>query len=137
MHCSMSRGLTKQGCYRPRRRILNTRSCWGPQVELWGLPAVLRGRTAPDTCHTAGLTHTCQGTMGWSPPHSLRGLLGLPQDHSPAQLLQKGQSLSPSSHIPGVSEGEKRCPESGAGALSLLSPCDSAALGIRGSCAAG
>lgn len=40
-------------------------------------------------------------------------------------------------HIPGMSEGEKRCPERGQGVLSLLSPCGSAASRMRGSCTAG
>lgn len=97
VRCSMSRGLTKWGCCRPRRRILNMRSCCGPQEELWGLPAVLWGRRTSGTCHTAGLALTWEGTMLWSLLHSPHGYPGLATKSQPGLCLQGGQSLSPSS----------------------------------------
>lgn len=99
VHCSMSRGLTKQGSCRPRRRILNMRPCCGPQVELWGVPAVLWGRTTSATCLPAGLAQTWEGMMDWSLPPSLHGPQGWPQHPSPDLCLQGGQGLShPGAH---------------------------------------
>lgn len=122
VHCSMSRGLTKQGCYRPRRRIPNMRSRCGPQVELWGLPAGLWGRTTSATCHITGLTQTWEGPMEQSLLHSLHG------HHSPGpEPAGRGELVPILWHIPGTSEGEKRCPESGAGdaapAVTLRQSC--------------
>lgn len=120
VRCSMSRGLTKQGCCRPRRGILNMRSCCGPQEQLWGLPAVLWGRRTSGTCHTAGLALTWEGTMLWSLLHSAHGYPGLATASQPRAEPAGRAELVPSLwDIPGMNKGVLRV---GQGLLSLLSP---------------